>query len=184
MLNFSREKGTVGLDIGSYSIKALELKTQKKNGNEIYEVTKIGYELLPRDAIVEGTIIDSGAVADTLSMIFKKNKISTKNVVISISGNSVIIKKLSLPSMNPEELEESIIWEAKHNIPIPYEETTIDYAILKSPHDSENNNFDILLVGAKKEKISNYTNAIGQAQLNSEACEIDVFALQNTVEIN
>lgn len=184
MLSFRREKGVVGLDIGSYSIKALELKIRTKNGKEIYEVNKIGYELLPRDAIVEGTIIDSGAVMDTLSMIFDENKISNKNVIISISGNSVIIKKISLPPMNAEELEESIIWEAKHNIPIPYEETSIDYTILKSPHASEEKNFDILLVGAKKDKISNYTNVISQAQMKSEAIEVDVFALQNAVEIN
>jgi len=62
MLGMSREKGLVGLDIGSYSIKAVELKTRKKGGRETYEVARIGYEPLPHDAIVEGTIIDSAAV--------------------------------------------------------------------------------------------------------------------------
>ena len=130
MLGLGRDKGLVGVDIGSYSIKAVELKSKKKEGELQYEVRKIGYELLPHDAIVEGTIIDSAAVVETIKMVFDENKITNRNVVISISGNSVIIKKIALPAMETEELAESIIWEAKHNIPYPYDETNVDYAIL------------------------------------------------------
>ncbi len=184
MLGLAREKSSVGLDIGSYSIKAVELKTKKKGDEELYEVKKIGYELLPHDAIVEGTIIDSAAVAETIRIIFEENKITNKNVTISISGNSVIIKKISLPSMDTEELAESIIWEAKHNIPYPYEETNVDYAILRPSEYSEEKNLDILLVAAKKDKISNYSNVVSQARKNLEAIEVDVFALENTLEVN
>lgn len=184
MLGFGREKGLVGLDIGSHSIKAVELTPKKRGGENLYEVKKIGYELLPRDTIVEGTIIDSAAVVETIRMIFDENKISNKNVAISISGNSVIIKKISLPSMETEELAESIIWEAKHNIPYPYEETNVDYAILKPSPYSEEKNLDILLVAAKKDKIANYSNVVHQAHKNLEAMEVDVFALQNAMEIN
>jgi len=184
MFGFGREKGLVGLDIGSHSIKAIELSPKKRGDERLFEVNKIGYEILPRDAIVEGTIIDSAAVIEIIKMIFDENKISNKNVAISISGNSVIIKKISLPSMETEELAESIIWEAKHNIPYPYEETNVDYAILKPSPGSEEKNLDILLVAAKKEKIANYTSVVQQAHKNLEAIEVDVFALQNAMEIN
>ncbi|NOR14255.1 MAG: type IV pilus assembly protein PilM [Candidatus Aminicenantes bacterium] len=184
MLGISRGKDLIGLDIGSYSIKAVELKSKKKDGEDAYELKKIGYELLPHDAIVEGTIIDSAAVVETIKMVFDENKISNKNVAISISGNSVIIKKISLPAMESEELAESIIWEAKHNIPYPYEETNVDYAILTPPDDAEGKNLDILLVAAKKDKIANYSNVIHQARKNLEAIEVDVFALQNAMEVN
>jgi len=184
MLGLGRDKGLVGVDIGSYSIKAVELKSKKKEGELQYEVRKIGYELLPHDAIVEGTIIDSAAVVETIKMVFDENKITNKNVVISISGNSVIIKKIALPAMETEELAESIIWEAKHNIPYPYDETNVDYAILKPAPHSEEKNLDILLVAAKKDKIANYSNVINQARKNLEAIEVDVFALQNAIEYN
>jgi len=184
MLGFGREKGLVGLDIGSHSIKAVELNPKKKASENLYEIKKIGYELIPRDTIVEGTIIDSAAVVETIKMIFDENKISNKNVAVSISGNSVIIKKISLPSMDTEELAESIIWEAKHNIPYPYEETNVDYAILRPSPYSEEKNLDILLVAAKKDKIANYSNVVYQARKNLEAMEVDVFALQNALEIN
>jgi len=184
MIGFGREKGLVGLDIGSNSIKAVELNPKRKESLYTYEVNKIGYELLPRDAIVEGTIIDSSAVVEKIKMIFDENKISNKNVAIAVSGNSVIIKKISLPDMDTEELAESIIWEAKHNIPYPYEETNVDYAILKPSPESADKNLDILLVAAKKDKISNYSNVVHQARKNLEAIEVDVFALQNSMEIN
>lgn len=184
MLSLGKAKEIVGLDIGSSSIKAVELRSKKKGGEELYEVSKIGLEYLPRDAIVEGTIMDTEAVSETIKMIFDENKISNKNVAISVSGSSVIIKKISLPSMETEELAESIIWEARHNIPYPYEETNVDYAILKPPADSQEKNLDILLVAAKKDKITNYSNAVLQARKNLHAIEVDAFALQNALEIN
>ncbi len=184
MLSFGRSKGVVGLDIGSHAIKAVELSPKKKEAENPFEVKKIGYEVLPRDAIVEGTVIDSAAVVETVRMIFDENKISNKNVAISISGNSVMIKKITLPSMDTEELAESIIWEAKHNIPYPYEETNIDYVILQPSPKTEERNLDILLVAAKKDKITNYSNVVHQARKNLQAIEVDVFALQNAWEIN
>ena len=184
MLGFNPEKGIVGLDIGSHSIKAVELGVKKKKDRDVFEVTKIGHELLPHDAIVEGTIIDSTAVIETIKMIFEENKFKNRNVAISISGNSVIIKKISLPTMEKEELAESIVWEAKHNIPYPYEETNVDYAILWPPRGSEEKNLDILLVAAKKDKIANYSNVVNQARKNLVAIDVDVFALSNALEVN
>ena len=184
MFGMSRERMLVGLDIGSYSVKAVELRAKRKGDHTAYEVLKVGYEALPHDAIVEGTIIDSAAVVETIRMVFDENKISNRDVGISISGNSVIIKKISLPIMEKQELAESIIWEAKHNIPYPYEETNVDYAILKPVRAADDKNLDILLVAAKKDKIANYSNVVNQARKNLESIEVDVFALQNVLEVN
>jgi type IV pilus assembly protein PilM len=184
MFGLGRGKEIVGIDIGSYSIKAVELIPKGKEGGDRYELKKIGYELLPHDAIVEGTVIDSAAVVESIKTLCEENKITTKNVAISISGNSVIIKKISLPPMEAEELAESIIWEAKHNIPYPYEETNVDYAILDPSQADTGKNLDILLVAAKKDKIANYSNVIHQADKELVAIDVDVFAIQNAVEIN
>jgi len=184
MFGLQKNKSVVGLDIGSHAIKAVELTSKKKGGLETYELAKIGYEVLPPDSIVEGTIIDSTAVVETIRLIFEENKIKNRNVAISISGNSVIIKKISLPQMEKAELAESIIWEAKHNIPYPYEETNVDYAILRPPRGVETKSLDILLVAAKKDKIANYSNVVHQAKKNLVAIEVDVFALQNALEVN
>jgi len=184
MFGLKTDKAFVGLDIGSYAIKAIELQTKTKGRKSVYEVSKIGYERLPHDAIVEGAIIDPAAVVETIRVLFEKSKIGNRDVVISISGNSVIIKKIALPAMETEELAESIIWEAKHNIPYPYEETHVDYAILRPPPGAEERNLEILLVAVKKDKIAAHSNVVRQARKNLEAVEVDAFALYNALEIN
>ena len=184
MFGLTREKTVVGLDIGSHGGKILELSLKKKGKKDAFEVAHIGYEPLPHDVIVEGSIIDSAAVSATISEAFSKAKITSKDVALSISGNAVIIKKISLPAMETQELAESIIWEAKHNIPYPYEETHVDYAILKPPPGSEDRGLEILLVAVKKEKVASLTNVINQAKKNLVAIEVDAFALFNAFEIN
>jgi len=184
MFGLKREKALVGLDIGSNAVKAVELRVRKKGKTYFFEVARIGYEPLPHDAIVEGTIIDAAAVSETIRRLFDKSKIVNKDVVISISGNSVIIKRISLPAMEKEELAESVVWEAKHNIPYPYEETHIDYAILRPAAGANGQNLEILLVAAKKDKIASYSGVVEQARKNLEAVEVDAFALTNAFEVN
>jgi type IV pilus assembly protein PilM len=184
MFGLKSNRSVVGLDIGSHAVKAVELRVGSKGKRVSYDVTKVGYELLPHDAIVESAIIDPGAVVDTIKTLFEKSKISNKDVVISIAGNSVIVKKIALPAMETEELAESIIWEAKHNIPYPYEETYVDYAILKPPAGAEDRNLEILLVAVKKDKIDALRGVVHQARKNLEAIEVDAFALSNALEIN
>lgn len=184
MFGLSKEKALVGLDIGSHAVKAIELRIRKKGRAEFFEVARIGYETLPRDAIVEGTIIDPAAVSDSIRRLFDKSKIDNKDVIISVSGNSVIIKRISLPAMEKEELAESIVWEAKHNIPYPYEETHVDYAILRPAAGGDGQNLEILLVAAKKDKIASYSGVVEQARKNLVAVEVDAFALTNALEVN
>jgi type IV pilus assembly protein PilM len=184
MFGFKKDKALVGLDIGSHTIKVLELGIKKKGKRDAYSVVRIGYEPLPHDAIVEGQIIDAAAVAETIRTAFDKAKITAKDAVISVAGNSVIIKKIALPAMESEELAESIIWEAKHNIPYPYEETHVDYAILRPPGEGGEGGLEILLVAVKKDKVSAYANVLNLARKNLAAIEVDAFALYNALEIN
>jgi type IV pilus assembly protein PilM len=184
MFGLTREKTLVGLDIGSHGVKVLELALKRQGKQDVFEVARIGYEPLPHDAIVEGSIIDSAAVVETINAVFAKAKITSKDVGLSISGNSVIIKKIALPAMETQELAESIIWEAKHNITYPYEETHVDYAILKPPPGAEDRGLEILLVAVKKDKVAAYSNVISQAKKNLLAVEVDAFSLYNALEIN
>ena len=87
MFGLKSNKAVVGLDIGSYAVKAIELRVGTKGKRAVYDVAKIGYEMLPRDAIVEGSIVDPTAVVETIRTLFEKSKITTKDVVISTAGN-------------------------------------------------------------------------------------------------
>jgi type IV pilus assembly protein PilM len=175
-----KKKGLVGVDIGSSAIKAVELKAGGKAGSE-YQLVNIGLEPLPPEAIVDGAIMDSGAVIDAIQRVFTTQKIKTTDVATSVSGNAVIVKKISLPQMSAEELAESIHWEAEQYIPFDIQDVAIDYEMLEG---GTGGNMDVLLVAVKKDKISDYTSAISQAGKTPHVVDVDVFALQNCYEVN
>ncbi len=180
MALFGKKKGLVGVDIGSSAVKAVELKSGGKGGDE-FALLNIGLEPLPPEAIVDGAIMDSGAVIDAIQRLFQTQKIKTSEVATSVSGNSVIVKKISLPQMSQEELAESIHWEAEQYIPFDIQDVSLDYEVLES---GGGGNMDVLLVAVKKDKISDYTSAISQAGQSCNVVDVDVFALQNCYEIN
>lgn len=178
---FRRPKSLVGLDIGSSSVKAIELKPSGKG----YRVSAIGVEPVPADSIVDGAIIDGGAVADAVRRLFANKRFKAKDVVASLSGNSVIVKKITLPAMTESELAESIFWEAEQYIPFDIQDVNLDYEILETAIGQDNQgSMDVLLVAAKKDKIADYTNVIVQAGKTPVIVDVDAFALQNAYEAN
>jgi type IV pilus assembly protein PilM len=169
----------MGLDIGSSAVKAIELKPAGKG----YRVTAIGVEPIPPDSIVDGAIIDGGAVADAVRRLFANAQFKAKDVAASLSGNSVIVKKITLPAMTEQELAESIYWEAEQYIPFDIQDVNLDYEILTPKADSQGT-MDVLLVAAKKDKIGDYTSVITQAGRKPALVDVDAFALQNAYEAN
>jgi type IV pilus assembly protein PilM len=177
---FRRAKSLVGLDIGSSAVKAVELKQAGK----AFKVAAFGSEAIPPDSIVDGAIIDGGAVADAIRRLFTSGAIKTKDVAASLSGNAVIVKKITLPQMSEAELAESIYWEAEQYIPFDIQDVNLDYQILDKGGDGGKATMDVLLVAAKKEKIADYTGVIAQAGRSAVVVDVDAFALQNAYEVN
>ncbi len=178
---FRKAKSLVGLDIGSSAVKAVELKPAGKT----FRVTNFGSEPVPPDSIVDGAIIDGAAVADAIRRLFDGRSIKTKEVAASLSGNAVIVKKITLPVMTESELAESIYWEAEQYIPFDIQDVNLDYQILdKGDAASGKSTMDVLLVAAKKEKIADYTGVIAQAGRTAVVVDVDAFALQNAYEVN
>src|SRR5215468_3912018 len=178
---FGRSKAVVGLDIGSSAVKAVELKPVGKG----FRVAAYGSEPVPQDAIVDGAIIDPGAVADSIRRVFDQNKaFKAKDVAASLSGNAVIVKKINLPVMTEAELGESIFWEAEQYIPFDIQDVNLDYKILDAGTATGKETMEVLLVAAKKDKIADYTGAIALAGRVPVVVDIDAFALQNAYEAN
>ena len=175
-----RAKSLVGLDIGSSAVKAVELKPAGKG----YKVAAFGSEPIPPDSIVDGAIIDGGAVAEAIRRLFTGRGIKTKDVAASLSGNAVIVKKITLPQMSESELAESIYWEAEQYIPFDIQDVNLDYQILDKGGEPGKGTMDVLLVAAKKEKIADYTGVIAQAGRSAVVVDVDAFALQNAYEAN
>ena len=176
MFGKPKQVAVVGLDIGSSSVKSVELRETKQG----YELVSFGLEPLAQDTVVDGAIMDAPLVAGAISSVFDTQKIKTKNVATSVSGHSVIVKRVTLPSMSSEELFDRIQSEASQHIPFDIADVNLDYQLLESV-DSQ---MDVLLVAVKKDKILNHTNVLAQAGKNPTVVDIDAFALQNCYEVN
>ncbi len=184
----------VGLDIGSHSIKLAEIDDTKK-GLVLKNFGVIG---LPKDAIVEGSIKDVGVAASAIKTLFKNLNVKNKNVAISISGFSVIVKKISVARREESELETSIHEEAEQYIPFDISDVNLDYEVLTSPGEEvtgekaegeegeaakkESDIMDVMLVAAKKDIIEDYESLIQLAGLNPMIMDVDAFAIQNAYE--
>ncbi len=178
MFGFGSSKTIVGLDIGSNSIKAVELQ---RNRGEVM-VSHIGVEHLASDIVVDSMIVDSGSVAGTISKLFSEKAFKGKQVATSVSGHSVIVKKISMQTMEEPELGEAVRNEAAQYIPFDMNDVNVDYQVL-----SENTGgptIDVLLVAVKKDKVLNYTNALQLSGRQPAIVDIDAFALQNCYEYN
>jgi type IV pilus assembly protein PilM len=176
---FLKGKGSIGLDIGSSYIKTVKLK-EAKGG---YELDLFDLHPLPPELIVDGSIIDSLRLVDSIKEMIRKTGIKTKDAVISISGHSsAIIKRISLPEMSEEELSESIKFEAEQYVPFDIEDVNLDFQII-GPKE-EPGQMDVILVAVKKEIINEYIAVVKEAGLNPIIVDIDSFALENMYGIN
>ncbi len=178
MFGLGGAKTIVGLDIGSSSIKAVELKKSRAG----ITVTHLGMEPLASDIVVDSMIVDSGSVASAISKIFADNGMKSKAVATSVSGHSVIVKPVRMSAMTDSELADVIQQEASQYIPFDIADVNLDYQILNEENTGPQ--MDVLLVAVKKDKILNYTNVLSLAGKAPAVVDIDAFALQNCYEYN
>ncbi|MBI5874452.1 MAG: type IV pilus assembly protein PilM [Deltaproteobacteria bacterium] len=174
-----KKTDVVGLDIGSNSIKIIQLAPTKKG----WKLANLGMTQLPPEAIVDGSIIDSMTVVSAIKELAVQQGIKIKDCVSALTGHSVIMKKVNLPVMTEAELAESIQWEAEQYIPFPMADVYIDFQILGADTEGRGQ-MEVMLVAVKKDVINDYTNVIKEAGLIPVIVDVDSFALENMFEMN
>ncbi|MCP5047196.1 MAG: type IV pilus assembly protein PilM [bacterium] len=182
-LSFMKSKKILGMDIGSFALKLIELKAKKKGKEVVYELVSLGYEPVPYQSIVEGSIMDSTAVADAITHVFYETKTKTNGLSFGVSGSSVIVKRIEVQRLSPGEMHEHILWEARPHIPFTPEEVNIDYEVIESP-DIHPDRVGVILAATKKEKLNDYLNVIAIANKNPEIVDLESFAVLNSVMHN
>src|SRR5919202_4396739 len=170
------KKGLVGVDIGSSSVKAVEL--QGKPGS--LQLVSLGYENLQTDSIVDGQIMELNDVSNVINNIFREHQIKTDRIAAGVSGHSVIIKNIVVPQMSADELEESIEWHAEEHIPFDITDVSLDYQVTGSSPDA----LQVLMAACKRDKIANVKQAIQLSGKQPAIIDVDAFALQNCYEVN
>jgi len=176
----ARPQTSVALDIGSSHVKMLELE-QERSGRP--RLKHFGVAALPPEAIVDGAFMNTSAIVGTVKELLARHRVKSKAAVVAVAGNSVIIKRISLPVMSKDELDESITWEAEQYIPFDVNDVNIDAFILPGQAD-EAGQMDVLLVAARKELVNEYRQLVIECGLQPAVVDVAAFALENMYTAN
>lgn len=172
-------KSILGVDIGSHSVRVLELA----NNNGHYRVEAYAQATLPDDAVVEQSINDPSLVAYAIRSAVEKSNIKTKKVAASLSGSSVISKTVYMPDgLSDEDLDFQIRAEADQYIPYPLEEVALDWEIQNAKPNS-GGKIEVLLTACRKENITRLQEAIEQANMDLVVVDVDPFCLERAFEL-
>ncbi len=167
----------VGVDIGTTSIKICTLKNMKGFFTVQHAIVK-AYE---HDLLSDGHIIDVNFLAEELKMLFEENKIKSRNVACALSSYSVISKKITIPVLQEEELENAIGMEVENAIPFPLRDIYYSYYVMGIDAEKQNM-MDVKIVAAKKEIVDAYIAVFNIADMSLQLLDVDIFDVSNLVE--
>lgn len=176
---FGKKQSLVGLDIGSHTIKAVELEASGTS----YRLTNWGISAPLAEAIVDGEIMDRQLVTDAITNLLESRGIKSRNVVAAVSGRAVIVKKITMNKLSADDAQQAIYWEAEQHVPYDINDVSLDFEILgDAPSDSSL--MQVLLVAAKKDMVMSFSDLIREAGLQPLIVDVDSFAAQNALEAN
>ena len=171
---FSGKKQFVGLDVGSSSLKLVEML----GSPGAYTVNRFLMVPLARGVIVDGAVTDVDALAEAIKGLFLNSGCQKKEIVASLSGHNVIIKKAPFPQMEDKELQETIRDEAGKYLPFDnMDDVNFDFQVLGPAAGNPNLN-EVIIVAAKKEVMDGYVEAVELAGLSLAIMDVDSFALE------
>jgi len=174
----SKSDGLMGVDISSTGIKLVELA----HSHSGYELKSMALVSLPRDAIVENAIVDPTAVSQGLRNAIEMAHPSTRNAAFAVSGNAVIIRTITMPTMTEFELEAQIEFEADQHIPYDIDDVYLDFQILGGVPDDDTQ-MEVALVVCKREVVEDSQLVLNEAGLVPKCADCAVFALENSTEL-
>lgn len=171
-----RPSATVGIDIGSGSIKAVEIHWSKGKP----QLTAAGIAALPENTVREGYIVDTDSLADVLERLLASSGITSKHAIVSINGQAIITRELVFPSMSTDELREAIKWDLDKYIPAAdVNSYYFDFAIVGQPQAAE---VKVLLVAAPLATIMTLLGVLKGLGLKPMAIDIEPLAVYRTLK--
>lgn len=165
---------TVGLDIGTQQIKAVEIRPGKTG----LAVSALGISPTPFGVMQNNIITDPKVMGQAIKQLFKESGITSKRVIGSVAGQSaVVIRIIEVPRMTEAELKETMKWEVERHVPFAPSETIMDYQPLPPTPGAENSpNMEVLLAVAQQDIVSNLIDTLFGAGLDPIAIDIEPLA--------
>lgn len=170
----------IGLDISSSSIKVVELSRADKGG---VKVERYAIELLPRDAVVDGKIVNIEAITETIGKALRRMGTNAKLVAMALPTAAVITKKIILPAnLREQEMEVQVESEANQYIPFALDEVNLDFQVI-GPASSGPDEVEVLLAASRKEMVDDRVACALGANLKPWVVDIEAFAAQAAFEL-
>ncbi len=170
--------GTVGLDIGSHSIKVVQLTGSSK----ALTLSSYAIQELSPGTIVDGEVVNREHLIDTVHDVVRQAgiKLNSKNIHSAVSGRSVIVRRIPMEKMSEQDARQAIQWEAEQHIPFRIDEVSLDFKII-NPEISPGQ-MEVLLVAAKKEVVDLHRGILQGAGLKPSTIELEQFSLQRAYQ--
>ena len=169
----------LGVDIGSYAIKIVEIDADRSN----QRITALGQAVLAESACQMGEVINTDLVAKTLKDLCKRAGVVAKTAVVGISGTRVVIRTSELPSMDKQELDAAVSFEAIDLLPIPEADLVSGYVVQGSSTSSTGEVMnDVLIGGAYSKVVETATRVISKAGLKLAAIDVDALATERGLD--
>lgn len=170
---FNRSKSTVGLDIGASSVKLVKLD----HGKSGYTVSAIGIREFPPEAIVADEFRDREAVIFNIQSLIDQTDPKIRDVVVSISGHSVMTDRFTIDKKTGSEAEQAILFETEQRAPFDIDDVSLDYHITNIDEDTKK--MDVLLVAARKEFMEVFLELVTDCGLRPVIVDDDNLAIYN-----
>lgn len=174
---FSSKK-VVGVDLGSSSIKLAQVS--KSKGMALLD--NFAFVQTPAQTINNGDITDTYLLGESVKMLFKEQKFTSRNACIGMWGSTSIVKKISMPKVDAKSLKEQIKYEAQQYLPFDISQVTIEYHVL--PFSSSADQMDILIVAGQNDLITKYIEVATYGNLKTSIIDVSSIALANIFEFN
>ncbi len=165
---FGSTKSVIGLDVGSYAVKAVALQSNRDR------ITLQGYAQAK---------IDNQDVGEVIRRVIDQLGVKAKRVVTAVSGRSVIVRQVETPKLLDSELKQHITYEADKYIPFGTEEVIIDCQPMPTKPGGADNTQQVMLVAVRKGFVQEHLASLKAAGLMPEVIDVDVFALANAYEL-
>jgi len=178
MALFRRKRGSIGLDIGSGYLKAVEVD----HSGARPEVVRLALLPLPTGALVEREVMDPGLITDTLRELLSTFDRPGKQIVSSIGGHDVIVKAVRMDRMTESDTRQVIRWEAEQHVPFAIDSVEVDFEILDPA--GTGSEMEVLLVAAKRELVETRAALLSRAGAEPDVIDVEAFALHNALEVS
>lgn len=170
-------KSTLGIDIGSHSIKLIEIAEEK--GVRILRAA--GSMLAPQKTSSASPSTDVEALAYVVKQLVHETGAKSENVTVALPESQVFTRVIEVPQLSKRELSSAIQWEAEQYIPLPLDQVNVDYTILRDAKTTASGKMEVLLVAAPKMLIERSMNVLEMADLVPVAAETEIISSARAV---